>query len=130
MDLDKIYFDLEPDKLHLKISKFILGVNKKSCNFAILSELGRFPIYITLIKSIINYYFRIVNMPQDSLLYKALNISTDLDHNGQNSCFSSVRHLCTILNLPTDFAKLRKCYFTQFLNSITKIILEALGKEL
>ena len=106
MDLDQIYFDLEPDKLHLKISKFILGVNKKSCNFAILSELGRFPICITLIKSIINYYFRIVNMPQDSLLYKALNISTDLD---QNSWFSSVRHLCTILNLPADFVKLRKC---------------------
>jgi hypothetical protein len=34
--------------LSLKISKFILGVNKKSCNFAILSELGRFPIYISL----------------------------------------------------------------------------------
>ena len=86
MDLDEIYFDLEPDKLHLKISKFILGVNKKSCNFAILSELGRFPIYISLIKSI-------VNMPQDSLLYKALNLLKDLDHNGQNSWFSSVRHL-------------------------------------
>ncbi len=56
-------------------------------------------------------------MPQDSLLYKALNVSIDLDHNGQNSWFSSVRHLCTILNLPADFVKLRKCKFTQLLNS-------------
>jgi hypothetical protein len=56
-------------------------------------------------------------MPQDSLLYKALNLSKDLDHNGQNSWFSNVRHLCTILNLPADFAKLRKCKFTQLLNS-------------
>lgn len=95
MDLDQIYFDLEPDKLHLKISKFILGVNKKTCSFAILSELGRFPIYISLIKSIINYYFRIVNMPQDSLLYKALNLSKNLDPNNQISWFSSVRHLCS-----------------------------------
>ena len=31
-------------------------------------------------------------MPQDSLLYKALNVSIDLDHNGQNSWLSSVRH--------------------------------------
>ena len=50
-------------------------------------------------------------------IYKALNLSKDLDHNGQNSWFSSVRHLCTILNLPADFVKLRKCKFTQLLNS-------------
>jgi len=56
-------------------------------------------------------------MSQDSLLYKALNLSKDLNDNGQNSWFSSVRHLCTILNLPADFAKLRKCKFTQLLNS-------------
>ena len=56
-------------------------------------------------------------MPQDSLLYKALNLSKNLDHNGQNSWFSSVRHLCTILNIPADFANLRKCKFTQLLNS-------------
>jgi hypothetical protein len=31
-------------------------------------------------------------MPQESLLYKALNLSIDLDHNGHNSWFSSVRH--------------------------------------
>jgi hypothetical protein len=54
MDLDKIYFDLEPDKLHLKISKFILGVIRKNCNFAILSELGRFPIYM--------YTFQIITL--------------------------------------------------------------------
>ena len=107
----------EPDKLHLKISKFILGVIRKNCNFAILSELGRFPIYISLIKSIIKYYFRIFNMAQDFLLYKALNLSKDFDRNGQNSWFSSVGHLCTILNLPADLAKLRKCKFTQLLNS-------------
>jgi hypothetical protein len=31
-------------------------------------------------------------MPQESLLYKALNLSIDLDHNVQNSWLSSVRH--------------------------------------
>jgi hypothetical protein len=49
--------------------------------------------------------------------FKALNLSKDLDHNGQNSWFSSVRHLCTILNLPADFAKLRKRKFTQLFDS-------------
>jgi len=35
------------EKLYIKLSKFILGVHKKSSNFAVLEELGRYPLYIT-----------------------------------------------------------------------------------
>ena len=42
-DLDNIYKSLWCEKLHLKFSKFLLGVHKKSVNFAVLSEFGRFP---------------------------------------------------------------------------------------
>lgn len=46
--LDKIYLDLEPYKLHMKITKIVLGVNRKSSNFAVLSQLGRIVIILVL----------------------------------------------------------------------------------
>ena len=41
-DLDKIFKSLQCEKLHLK---FVLGVHKKSVNFTVLSQLGRFPLH-------------------------------------------------------------------------------------
>ena len=51
-DPDIIYKDLVCERLHLKFSKCILGVHKKSSNFAVLSELGRFSLHFDIIKSI------------------------------------------------------------------------------
>ena len=119
--LDRIYSDLEPDKLHMKITKFILGVNRKSSNFAVLSELGRFPIYISIVKDLLNYYFRIENMPEDSLLYKALQTSKDLDDKNHNSWYSSVRHLCKIIDLPSNFINFSKYKFRKCLLNCLKV---------
>ena len=44
-DLDNILKSLQCEKLHLKFSKFLLGVHKKSQNFTVLSELGRFRLH-------------------------------------------------------------------------------------
>jgi hypothetical protein len=54
--LDQIYLNLEIEKLHIKFSKYILGVNKRATNFATLSELGRFPLHFDIIKSMILYW--------------------------------------------------------------------------
>jgi len=43
--LDTVYSKIECEKLHIKFSKRVLGVHQKSTNFAVLSELGRFPIH-------------------------------------------------------------------------------------
>ena len=53
--LDQIYLSLEIEKLHIKFSKYILGVNKRATTFATLSELGRFPLHFDIIKSMIRY---------------------------------------------------------------------------
>jgi hypothetical protein len=39
------------EKFNIKFSKFILGVHKKSSNFAVLGELGRYPLYIIIINT-------------------------------------------------------------------------------
>lgn len=57
--LDKIYNKLLAEKLHLKFCKFILGVHSKTTNIAALSELGRFPLYFNIIKSMIKYNDRL-----------------------------------------------------------------------
>ena len=46
------------DKSHFKYLKYILGVNKKSTNLAILSELGRYPLYFSVVLSMLKYWFR------------------------------------------------------------------------
>jgi hypothetical protein len=33
------------EQSHVKILKYILGVNRKTTNIAVMSELGRYPIY-------------------------------------------------------------------------------------
>jgi hypothetical protein len=53
--LDKIYQNFKCELLHTKFCRFILGVHKKSTNFGLLSELGRFPIYYDIFKSMLNY---------------------------------------------------------------------------
>jgi hypothetical protein len=57
--LDKIYQNLKCELLHTKFRKFILGVHKKSTNFGVLSELGRFPIYYDIFKYMLNYWHRL-----------------------------------------------------------------------
>jgi hypothetical protein len=48
-----IYQNNVADKINLTFCKFILGVNIKSSNIAVLSELGRFPIYFNIVLSMI-----------------------------------------------------------------------------
>ena len=68
--LDQIYLNLEIEKLHIKFSKYILGVNKRATNFATLSELGRFPLHFDIIKSMIHYWYRLENLDSNFTLLK------------------------------------------------------------
>ena len=47
--LQQIYINDFIDKSHFKYLKYILGVNKKSTNLAVLSELGRYPLYFSVV---------------------------------------------------------------------------------
>jgi hypothetical protein len=43
----------QQEQSHVKILKYILGVNRKTTNIAVMSELGRYPIYFSVIKECI-----------------------------------------------------------------------------
>ena len=53
VSMDKIYKDIEPDKLNTKFCKLVLGVNRKSSNFAVFAELGRHPFYLDIVKNVL-----------------------------------------------------------------------------
>jgi hypothetical protein len=44
---------------HVKILEYILGVNRKTTNIAVMSELGRYPIYFSVILAMLKYCHRL-----------------------------------------------------------------------
>ena len=62
-DFSKISKTFYSEKLHIHYSKYILSVHKRSSNFAVFSELARYPIQVNillsaLLVSIRNNFFR------------------------------------------------------------------------
>ena len=53
-DYSRLSSVLPCDKLHIHFCKYILGANKTSTNFAILSELGRIPFALDCFTSVLN----------------------------------------------------------------------------
>ena len=112
LNLSDIYEGWEVDKLHYKFSKMLLGVNKFSSNLAVVSELGRFPLYINLVLSLFIYWFRLENT-NNKLLQSALYTSTDL-YTKKNifTWYTSIDLLSNKLKLNLQYLKqcsLKKC---------------------
>ena len=69
--LDTVYSKIECEKLHIKFCKRVLGVHQKSTNFAVLSELGRFPIHYQIIKQMLGCWHHLENLESSFPLLKA-----------------------------------------------------------
>ena len=113
IDLDQIYQTSSADSFHIKFCKYILGVHKKSSNFAVLSELGRSPLYFDTVRNILVYGNRLENISTTSnfkLLKDAYLLSKSLHEKGTASWYSSFNYLKDTLKI-TD---------QQFLVSIPK----------
>ena len=61
----------EFDKVHIRFCKYVLGVTAKACNFAVISELGQFPMLISIPTSCINFWLHTIQSNKDSLISKA-----------------------------------------------------------
>lgn len=75
---DNIYSGSLCEKIHLKFCKFILGVHKRTTNIAVLSELGRFPLYFNIIKCMLLYWYRLENLGKEFPLLKEAYNETKL----------------------------------------------------
>ena len=61
----------EFDKIFTRFSKFVLGVHSKASNFAVLSELGQYPLVLLALVSCINFWLHIVQSNDNSIVNKA-----------------------------------------------------------
>ena len=75
LELYDLFKDWEYEKLNLKFCKYLLGVNKRSTNIAVLSELGKMPLFISHITAMFTFLHRLENSDSNSLVYHALKES-------------------------------------------------------
>ena len=61
----------EFDKIFTRFSKYILGVHSEASDFGVYSELGQFPLIISVIASCINFWLHTVQSKSKSLISEA-----------------------------------------------------------
>lgn len=86
-----LYSNLLCEKLHLKFCKSILGLHKSTTDFAVQSELGRFPLHFDILRSMLSYWHRLENFGQSfPLLYNAYLESNLLFQQNTSSWYGSI----------------------------------------
>jgi len=68
-------------KCQLNWCKYILGVNSKACNNAVLAELGQYPLELDIYINMIKYWVRLKSLNHDSLL--KITYEHDLEESNQ-----------------------------------------------
>ena len=98
----------------------VLLFHKKSVNFTVLSELGRFPLYYDIVKSILRYWYRLENLSSDfSLLKDAYECSKYLHSNNHFSLCTFADKLRNYFGIATNVVNLNKYKFNK---SIEKLL--------
>ena len=121
-DYSKISKSFNSEKLHIHFCKYILGVHKKSSNFAITSELARYLIQVNILLSSLSYWHRLETTSSE-LLMDALACSKTLHNEGFNTWFSSISNVCKLLNVSVTTEMLSDMSFKSFKKNIKNVIL-------
>ncbi len=126
------------EKLHNKLCKQALGIDRYTPDDISKSELGRLPIMYKIISLIYGYWQHILT-DTNSLAYEALSVNIRLDRKGFNSYYTRVKSILAIFNeknkiypindkevkkegtkLSMKFANMYKMTFFQKLNTLQR----------
>ena len=121
ISFDKIFNNIEPEKLHLKFAKFVLGIQRKRSNFAVMSELGRFPYYIDIVKASLKYWHRLENVNKNSLLSDALECSKSLSQTS-NSWYNTIQQYSNILGVHVPLNSFIHMKLASFNTKLSKLL--------
>ena len=66
------------EDLHMKFTKIVLGVNSKANNFAVRSELGRFPLHIKIYIAMLKYWNRLNDLIDDPIIVYERIVNEDI----------------------------------------------------
>ena len=67
--------------------KIALGINSKATNFAVMSELGRFPLHIKIYTAMLKYWNRLNNFINNPIINDARIVNEDI-HLSKDCTFS------------------------------------------
>ena len=114
---EEIYRNNIADKSQIRYLKYVLGVNKHTSNLAVLSETGRFPVYFSIILSIVKYQHRLENT-SNSLLKEAYCLSKTLHNKGIQTWYTSAVYILELLK--DNITSCRNLSKSQFVCMIKK----------
>lgn len=85
------------EKIHRKFCKQTLKVQRRTSNLASLAELGRYPLIINVIQSIMVYWNRIKDGCSNSLVNEALLMQHELHQTGHSMYLKNIENLCKLI---------------------------------
>jgi hypothetical protein len=97
--------DHKIEKLNLNLCKSILGVGSKASNLTVVGELGRYPLYIDIVISMIKYWIRLHEDKTNCILKAALDVNNKMHNNGQHCWVSCIYYILKELDMLTTTAK-------------------------
>ena len=90
--IEKLYSKLPIKKTNLSFMKWILGVHRKTSNFAVLGDLGRYPFLVDVILNTIKYYLRLRDKRKSRSLINDCLVQADvIDSEGGNSWLTWIK---------------------------------------
>ena len=113
--LFEIFKDWEHEKLNIKFCKYILGVSRQSTNVAVISEIGRLPLYCDIILQMFMYWHRLERSPSD-LMKSAYNEYKTNKHLEGKSWYSNILFLVKNWKLTS----VCKAYSKREIQNVTK----------
>ena len=91
--------NLPAEKLHIKFCKYVLEVNKRSTNLAILGELGRYPLILEIFVTMIKFWKRISTLNTSDIISEAYSTSKKLHYENKSSWYNSIVEIINYFQL-------------------------------
>ena len=94
------------EKLHTKLCKILLGVGQNTSNLASRSELGRYPIMITMLANMITYKSQLEKAESSNLIKDSYNDDILLDSYGLSNWYSCTEEILKLINANHSILKI------------------------
>ena len=103
-DIDSVlraWENFKPEILNQKVCRMLLGVHRKAARYAVLGELGRFPLLFRALSHTLKYEWHVSNKtPLSSLVSQALTEMRAMSDSNVDCWYNRVAKLKTLFNVP------------------------------
>ena len=139
-EIDYLYFSDKSciEKIHLSFCKYILGTKKTSSNFAVRTELARYPLEMQIKIQSLLLLVRLLNSTVNPILHESFLLAKSLDSEGCYTWFTYVKNIAMEAKIEltqlhghknkTQLVSIKKELKLQFLNFYKSVYNQKLEK--